>query len=121
MPGSEPEGRTTARLRRRELRFRTETPFPLHKTKGWLHAATNDTTKKNSEVHISNVRHGTLLSQTTQFLPLRDLGGRRSSMKPVIRLILAVILLAASCSTPLMADGSNPPPKCTPKTCVPGR
>ncbi|HXO38469.1 MAG TPA: hypothetical protein VN872_07515 [Candidatus Acidoferrum sp.] len=42
-------------------------------------------------------------------------------MKPVIRLILAVIMLAASCSTPLMADGSNPPPNCTPKTCPPGR
>lgn len=53
-----------------------------------------------------------------QVLPGRAFGRKeKATMKRVIRLLLALLFLGASCSTSLMADGSNPPPNCTPKTC----
>jgi hypothetical protein len=68
--------------------------------------------------HISNTSLGNSTEPEHQVLPDRASGRKEKvTMKRVIRLFLALLFLGVSCSTPLFADGSNPPPKCTPKTC----
>jgi len=48
-------------------------------------------------------------------------GGREVKyMKRVIRFLLALLFLAAY-GTPLLADGTNPPPSCTPGNCPAGK